>query len=345
MAFIFADKAGQKIFRKTSTYQDHKNRTPPSTDPGEDWGTGIGTDIHSIRSGGIVNNWGAANKLGGLITSITYNDLGIRFEFLHCKEHLKPSGYRAALGEVFAITGNTGNVPPHVHVNVYTGAHITSSGVIDKKGTRVDPAPYTENEGLVQQETKSPVQTTIDQVVAKQKELDDLKAQSAQALANLAQQKQTELVAKDAEIKDLHAQVETINRNLKSLTTTSDTIGSVYQAIDPTDQISNNVITNYGNWVDKTFSKDTYFLLSGNQIRGLLKYDILVAFTWGLGLLSAKLTLLLTDNSLDANTTQFVVVAIGAISFITKNVLTKNYDTNKDGKVDLNDLRPLDTVI
>lgn len=116
---------------------------------GEDWGTGIGTGLFSIRPGGIVNNW--VDPVGGNIISITYNDIHIRFQFHHCKDFsLSKTGDHPAQGAAFGLTGNTGNsTGPHVHIEVFESAHITSSGVIDKQGIRVNPNSYTTNQDLV----------------------------------------------------------------------------------------------------------------------------------------------------------------------------------------------------
>lgn len=157
MGLIFADAEGQKVFRVTASYQDHLNRKPPSIDPGEDWGTGDGTGLFSIRPGGIINNWIGSNNIA--ITSVTYNDLKLRFEFLHVRPRFEhPSGYHLAPGELMALTSNSGIDPAtgkpypfHVHINVYVNATIADDGTIGpaRKGTRVDPKGYTQDINLV----------------------------------------------------------------------------------------------------------------------------------------------------------------------------------------------------
>lgn len=156
MALIFADAAGQKIFRKTSPYGVRTLNGITKMHEGDDWGTGIGTGLFSIRPGGILNCW--ADSVGGNIVTITYNDIGLRFQFHHCKEFAFPTGYKPKASGLFGITGDSGNAKgkPHVHVETFINAHITDDGRIDKKGTRVDPKDYDENKDLVLPEISTP---------------------------------------------------------------------------------------------------------------------------------------------------------------------------------------------
>lgn len=152
-------------FNVTSSFADHLKRVPPSSEPGNDHGTGIGTHIWQpwYLKNLTYCQW---DNIGGWIVMITYPDMivthegkiykGVRYQFHHCKENI-PSGKMIPAKTPFALTGNSGAPKgPHCHITTYINAQCDSTGKPigakvngPRPGLLVDSIYYTNNPDLM----------------------------------------------------------------------------------------------------------------------------------------------------------------------------------------------------
>lgn len=105
----------------SSSYSDHKNRNPPSKEPGTDFALPYGTDIRMAESGVIVivdnSSAGAEGRRLELIM-----DNGEVIDYLHCSKIMGVWNQRVKRGQTgIALSGASGNgqdwyYGPHVHV-------------------------------------------------------------------------------------------------------------------------------------------------------------------------------------------------------------------------------------
>ncbi len=90
------------------------------THKGMDFKTPVGTEVRSPRAGVVTRvnwNWGA----NGNCVEVKYDD-GVLAKFLHLSENRVKQGDRVAVGQVIALTGNTGrSTAPHLHYQLDRG--------------------------------------------------------------------------------------------------------------------------------------------------------------------------------------------------------------------------------
>lgn len=110
-----------KTYPKGQTYQDHLNRKPPSSNPGQDISTPIGIPIYAPTDCYVANGIDGA---GGLFLVVKYAN--VRWVIVHLSKFAAKVNVKK--GTIIGYTGNTGNsTGPHTHFTLY----------ID--GKRVDP--------------------------------------------------------------------------------------------------------------------------------------------------------------------------------------------------------------
>jgi hypothetical protein len=108
----------------SATWQDHKNRNPPSSEPGTDYETAYGTDLRAAYNGTISvidksNGGGEGRRL-----SIDLDD-GRRVSYIHLSNINAFIGQRVSRGQQgFMWSGASGNgsdwyYGPHVHVSLW----------------------------------------------------------------------------------------------------------------------------------------------------------------------------------------------------------------------------------
>jgi murein DD-endopeptidase len=87
---------------------------------GMDFKTPVGTEVRSPRAGVVTRvnwNWGA----NGNCVEVKFDD-GVLAKFLHLRENKVKQGDRVAVGQVIALTGNTGHsTAPHLHYQLDRG--------------------------------------------------------------------------------------------------------------------------------------------------------------------------------------------------------------------------------
>ncbi len=104
-------------WRISSTFQDHKNRTPPSKAPGVDIACPAGTLVHSPTRGKVTfSGW---QTRGGRAMWIQYP--GFRLYLCHLSRVVRLKGETVQPATLLAMTGNTGtSTGPHLHMSVFS---------------------------------------------------------------------------------------------------------------------------------------------------------------------------------------------------------------------------------
>lgn len=120
----------------SSSWQDHKNRQPPSKEPGTDYNVPYGTDYRMAANGVIVvvdnNNAGAEGRR----LEINLDD-GRVIDYLHNSHINGKIGQRVIAGQTgIALSGASGNgsdryYGPHVHVTLRDRVGVPYANSID----------------------------------------------------------------------------------------------------------------------------------------------------------------------------------------------------------------------
>lgn len=128
----------------SDSWSGHKNRKPPSSEPGTDYGVGRGTTVAAATGGVIADVKHTSSTATGRYVAIQADD-GNYLRYLHLDSVSKPIGARVARGEVIAKSGASGfgsdtYYGPHVHVSLWAGTTPGESGF----ASTVDFEEYTE---------------------------------------------------------------------------------------------------------------------------------------------------------------------------------------------------------
>ncbi|QQO39326.1 endolysin [Microbacterium phage PineapplePluto] len=107
----------------SSSWQAHKNRKPPSQEPGTDFSCAYGSLLVSPEDGVIVDAKSSTSAATGRYITIDLND-GRRVRMLHLSRLLKNVGDRVKRGEAVAVSGASARglewgVGAHVHVTLW----------------------------------------------------------------------------------------------------------------------------------------------------------------------------------------------------------------------------------
>jgi murein DD-endopeptidase MepM/ murein hydrolase activator NlpD len=120
----------------SNTWQDHKNRTPPSSEPGTDYAAPYGTDL-AIAESGTVRVIDHSNGGGeGRRCSVDLDD-GRRVSYIHLSAINAYHGQRVARGQTGVIwSGASGHgsdwgYDPHVHVSLWEAPGMPYAQTID----------------------------------------------------------------------------------------------------------------------------------------------------------------------------------------------------------------------
>jgi len=114
----------------SASFQAHKDRTPPSVNPGTDYAVRIGTPIYAAHNGTVAIADKVDNSSGGKWVRIVGGN-GVVTEYLHMSNINLNAGARVAKGSLIGHSGNTGNTTgPHLHF------------VLRINGKNVDPENY-----------------------------------------------------------------------------------------------------------------------------------------------------------------------------------------------------------
>ena len=135
--------------RISASYQDHKNRTPSSRNPGTDYAVATGTPVKAIADGTITSIVETFRGAGGRMIFQSFEG-GYNADYLHLSAiHVKP-GQVVKQGEVIGLSGGSGlgsetGYGPHLHLSIRRGGSPTMGvGNIDFEtlvGSAPAPAP------------------------------------------------------------------------------------------------------------------------------------------------------------------------------------------------------------
>lgn len=109
----------------SSSWQDHKNRNPPSGEPGTDYACGYGSQIVAVDDGSVL--YVKRDNGGGTGRYVEYRmDDGRTTRSLHLSQVLVNPGQRITRGQVIGISGASGYgsdwyYGPHVHQTLWPG--------------------------------------------------------------------------------------------------------------------------------------------------------------------------------------------------------------------------------
>ncbi|WP_431976687.1 M23 family metallopeptidase [Micromonospora haikouensis] len=109
--------------RISSSWQDHRNRTPPSGEPGTDYAVGTGTPVMAAANGTIRYVKTDTSTATGRVVGMAHDD-GNYTRHLHLSSITVSTGQRVSRGQTIAYSGASANgseygVGPHVHTSLW----------------------------------------------------------------------------------------------------------------------------------------------------------------------------------------------------------------------------------
>ncbi|MCI1019199.1 M23 family metallopeptidase [Microbacterium sp. C5A9] len=109
----------------SSSWQGHRNRTPPSGEPGTDYAVPTGTPVRAAADGVIVDRKDSTTTATGRYLALRADD-GNYIRYLHLQSSAVLPGTRVTRGQVIAVSGASGfgseaGYGAHVHVSLWIG--------------------------------------------------------------------------------------------------------------------------------------------------------------------------------------------------------------------------------
>lgn len=143
----------------SSTWQGHRNRTPPSGEPGTDYAVAVGTPIRAATAGVIVDRKDTTDSATGRYIALRADD-GNYIRYLHLKSSTVGNGTRVSRGQIIAYSGASGfgsetGYGAHVHVSLWIGGTPNQLGFTNT----VDFENFVEGGSLPTQPEDDPVPT------------------------------------------------------------------------------------------------------------------------------------------------------------------------------------------
>ncbi|MGW0215582.1 M23 family metallopeptidase [Micromonospora chokoriensis] len=123
--------------RISSSWQDHRNRTPPSGEPGTDYAVGTGTPVQAAANGTVRYVKTDTSTATGRVVGMAHDD-GNYTRHLHLSSITVSTGQRVSRGQTIAYSGASANgsnsgVGPHVHTSLWlnTGSPTNFGATVD----------------------------------------------------------------------------------------------------------------------------------------------------------------------------------------------------------------------
>ena len=144
--------------RISSTWQGHRDRNPPSGEPGTDYAVPRGTPVRAAADGVVVDRKDTTSSATGRYIAVRADD-GNYLRYLHLQSSVVLPGTRVSRGQVIAYSGASGfgsetGYGSHVHVSLWIGGTPLQLGFTNS----VDFEQYAEP-GPLQPTPEDPVPT------------------------------------------------------------------------------------------------------------------------------------------------------------------------------------------
>ncbi|WP_394685321.1 M23 family metallopeptidase [uncultured Microbacterium sp.] len=154
----------------TDSWQGHKNRNPPSLEPGTDYGCAYGTAIRAAESGVVdLVNSGPSTPMGRHV-GIKLDD-GRYVRYLHLSETLVSVGQRVGRAQTIGRSGASANGSNygsgvHVHVSLWSSPGQYVGNTIDFERYLGDPTtPPQEEDDMFNDNDRAILETLRNQLV------------------------------------------------------------------------------------------------------------------------------------------------------------------------------------
>lgn len=110
----------------TCSWQCHKNRNPPSSEPGTDLGSGYGSPVYAVENGTVTYVKTSNSGAMGRVVEYVLDD-GRATRSLHMSETWVAVGWRVSRGQTIGLSGASGYdsdyyYGPHLHQTLWPGA-------------------------------------------------------------------------------------------------------------------------------------------------------------------------------------------------------------------------------
>jgi murein DD-endopeptidase MepM/ murein hydrolase activator NlpD len=115
--------------RISASYQDHKNRTPSSRNPGTDYAVATGTPVKAIADGTITSTVETFRGAGGRMIFQSFAG-GYNADYLHLSRIDVKPGQEVKQGQVIGLSGGSGlgsetGYGAHLHLSIRRGGSPT----------------------------------------------------------------------------------------------------------------------------------------------------------------------------------------------------------------------------
>lgn len=120
--FIFPTNKHEPVDQDGS-WQGHRDRHPPSVNPGVDFGCAYGSIVVAAKAGTVNTADPSPSGSGGRVVYIDHDD-GTQTQYLHLSRVDVTRGQKIATRQQIALSGGSADdkdhgVPPHCHVSLY----------------------------------------------------------------------------------------------------------------------------------------------------------------------------------------------------------------------------------
>ncbi|AZS40116.1 MULTISPECIES: M23 family metallopeptidase [Microbacterium] len=118
--------------RISDSWQGHKNRNPPSAEPGTDYAVEVGTAVRAATDGVIIDRKDSTSTATGRYLALRADD-GNYLRYLHLLSSIVAVGTRVTRGQVIAYSGASGfgsenGYGAHVHVSLWVNGTPSQQG-------------------------------------------------------------------------------------------------------------------------------------------------------------------------------------------------------------------------
>ena len=133
-----------------SSWADHKNRNPPSSEPGTDYAVPVGTPVQCAGNGRVIDRKTSNSYATGRYVAVQLDD-GRTVRYLHLHTVNVSVGARVGRGTVLAASGASGNgsdwyYGAHVHTTLWPGGYWEAPTIDFEAHAGDEPEPEPEEQ-------------------------------------------------------------------------------------------------------------------------------------------------------------------------------------------------------